>query len=80
MIKMQIIVVVPAKFYVKVCQFVYRCNKLIYNAQFCLWTCFNSSETAIGTSIKLGMIDHHPEVSVIRVLVTSSWRHNQKYF
>ena len=33
--------------------------------------CFNSSETAIGTNIKLGTIDHHPVVSVIKVLVTS---------
>ena len=42
-------------------------NYLIYKAQFCLsvclWVCvsvcFNSSETASGTSIKLGTIDHH---------------------
>ena len=28
--------------------------------------CFNSSETAIGTSIRLGTIDDHPVVSVIK--------------
>ena len=35
---------------------------LYYGAQFCLsvclFVCMNSSETARGTSIKLGMIDH----------------------
>ena len=39
--------------------------------QFCLCVCFNSSETAIGTTIKLGTIDHHPVVSVQMVFVTS---------
>ena len=43
----------------------------IYQAQFCPCVCFNSSETALGTSIKLGTIDHHSMVSVIRVFVTS---------
>ena len=32
-----------------------------------LCVCFNSSETARDTNIKLGTIDHHPVVSVIRV-------------
>ena len=44
---------------------------LIYKAQFCLCVCFNSSETAIDTIIKLDTIDHHPVVSVIRVFVMS---------
>ena len=38
----------------------------------CLSVCFNFSGTAIGTSIKLSTIDHHPMVSAIRVFVTSS--------
>ena len=46
----------------------------------CVSVCFNSSETAGGTSIKLGTIDHHPVVSVRWGLVTSWWRHNQKNF
>ena len=33
--------------------------------------CFNSFETTRGTTIKLGTIDHHPVVSVIKELVTS---------
>ena len=32
--------------------------------------CFNSSETARGASIKLGTIDHHLEMSVIKRFVT----------
>ena len=46
----------------------------------CVSVCFSSSETAKGTSIKLGTIDHFPVVSVTRGFVTSSWRHNQKTF
>ena len=47
-------------------------ENLIYEAQSVgLCVCLNSSETATGTSIKLGAIDHHPAVSVIRVFVTS---------
>ena len=32
---------------------------------------FNAGETTGRTNIKLGMIDHHPGVSVIRGLMTS---------
>ena len=42
-----------------------RGQNLIHKAQFSLCVCFNSSETAKGTRIKLGMIDHYPVVSVI---------------
>ena len=49
---------------------------LIYKVQFflsvCLSVCFNSSETAIVTSIKLGTIDHHGVISVIKGFATSS--------
>ena len=44
---------------------------LIYKAQFCLCVCFNSSETAEGTNIKLATIDHHFVVSVTTILVKS---------
>ena len=37
----------------------------------CLSVCFNSSETAIGASIKLETINQRPLVSVIIVFVTS---------
>ena len=48
-------------------------RNLYYKVQFCLCvSLFNSSETAGGRSTKLGTINHHPVVSVIRVLVTSS--------
>ena len=43
----------------------------IKRSSVCLFVCFNSSETAPRTSIKLDTIDHHPVVSVIRVLVRS---------
>ena len=57
----------------------YRATCPIHKAQFCLsvymyvclCVCFNFYETALGTSITLGTIDHHSVVSVIRVLVTS---------
>ena len=40
---------------------------LYYKEQFCLQVsvCFNFSEITERTGIKLGTIDHHPEVSVI---------------
>ena len=46
---------------------------LIYISQFCMSVCVSvlTPETAIGTGIKLGTIDHHPLVSVIRALVMS---------
>ena len=44
-------------------------SDLIYKAQFSV--CFNSFETATGTSIKFATNDYHPVVSVIRILVTS---------
>ena len=52
---------------------------LIYKAQFCLsvyvCVCFNSFKTAKSTVIKLGTIDHHLVVSVVRgirnVMMTS---------
>ena len=53
---------------------------VIYKAQFCLSVCFNFSETSWDTSFKLATIDHHPVLSVIRVFMTSWWRHNQNIF
>ena len=37
----------------------------------CVFVCFNSSETAIGTTIKLGTINHHPVMGVTRLYVMS---------
>ena len=46
-------------------------GNLIHKAQFCVSVCFNSSKTAIGTGIKLGVIDHHLVVNVVKVFMTS---------
>ena len=46
-------------------------QNLYCKTRFCMCVCFNSSETATSTSIKLGTIDHHPVVSVTRGFVTS---------
>ena len=45
----------------------------------CVFVCLNSFETARRTDIKLGTIDHHQELSLLRGLVTSPLRH-KRYF
>ena len=43
----------------------------VYQAQFCLYIRFDSSEIIRRTNTKIGTIDHLPRVSVIKGLVTS---------
>ena len=43
----------------------------VYQAQFCLYIRFDSSEIIRRTNTKIGTIDHLPRVSVIKELVTS---------
>ena len=49
-----------------------RCYLFISNTGNSVYLCvrlFNSSETARGTSIKLGAINYHPVVSVMRFVM-----------
>ena len=45
-----------------------------------MFICFDSPETARRTSIKLGTIDYHPMVSIMKRFWTSCLRHNQIFF
>ena len=59
-----------------------QCIK-IYKAWFCLYVYtyyerLDSSKTIECTNIKLWVIDHHLGMTVIKIPLTSSWRHNQR--